>query len=135
MFGRSALSILFAAAFGAALPLLAQPQVYPARPIRVVTSQAGGLNDLTARVIGQPLAAALGKQVIVDNRGATAIDIVARAAPDGYTLLCFANNLWLLPFMQDKASFDPIRDFAPLTLAVTAPNVLAIHASVPANSV
>ena len=105
----------------------AAAESFPSRHIRVVTSQPGGLNDLTAR--------ALGRQVIVDNRGAVAIDIVARATPDGHTILCYANNFWLLPFLQDKVAFDPIKDFAPLTLAVTAPNVLVVHASVPASSV
>ena len=103
--------------------------------MRVVTSQPGGLNDLTSRVVAEPLTRALGRQVIVDNRGAVAIDIVAKAPADGHTILCYANNFWLLPFLQDKASFDPIRDFAPLTLAVTAPNVLVVHASLPASSV
>ena len=112
---------------------LAQP--FPSRPIRIVTSQAGGLNDLTARVIAQPLSGALGKPVIVDNRGLIAIDIVAKSAPDGHAILCFANNFWLLPFLQEKVAFDPLKDFSPLTLAVTAPNVLAVHASVPASSV
>ena len=114
---------------------VASGQSFPTKPIRIVTSQAGGLNDLTARMIAQPLADALGKQVIVDNRGAIAIDIVAKASADGYTVLCFANNFWLLPLLQDKVSSDPIKDFAPLTLAVTAPNVLAVHTSVAASSV
>jgi tripartite-type tricarboxylate transporter receptor subunit TctC len=121
------------------LPLLAAAgaasgQGFPTKPVRFVTSQPGGLNDFTARVIAQPLAGTLGRPVIVDNRGAIAIDIVARSAPDGHTVLCFANNFWLLPFLQEKAAFDPVRDFTPLTLAVTAPNVLAVHASVPAGS-
>ena len=113
----------------------ASAQTFPSRPVRIVTSQAGGLNDFTARVIAQSLSGPLGKPVIVENRGLIAIDTVAKASPDGHTLLCFANNLWLLPFMQEKAVFDPVRDFVPITLAVTAPNVLAIHASVPASSV
>ncbi len=113
----------------------ASAQNFPAKPIRIVTSQTGGLNDLTARVIAQALSGTLGKQVIVDNRGAIAIDIVAKAPADGYTLLCYANNFWLLPFLQEKVSFDPLKDFAPLTLAVTAPNVLAVHTSVAASSV
>ena len=134
MAGRAQVAALLA---GVTLlgPGTALCQEFPARHIRVVTSQAGGLNDLTARVIAQPLSTALGKQVIVDNRGVIAIDIVAKAAPDGHTLLCFANNFWLLPFLQDKVTFDPVDDFTPLTLAVTAPNVLAVHASVPASSV
>jgi tripartite-type tricarboxylate transporter receptor subunit TctC len=113
----------------------ASAQSFPSRPVRIVTSQVGGLNDFTARVIAQSLSGPLGKPVIVENRGLVALDIVAKASPDGHTLLCFANNLWLLPFLQEKATFDPVRDFAPITLAVTAPNVLAVHASVPATSV
>jgi tripartite-type tricarboxylate transporter receptor subunit TctC len=122
-----------------ALTLLASGAVsaesFPSRHIRVVTSQPGGLNDLTSRGIAEPLARGLGRQIVVDNRGAVAIDIVAKATPDGHTILCYANNFWLLPFLQDKVSLDPIRHFAPITLAVTAPNVLAVHASVPATSV
>ncbi|HKA43768.1 MAG TPA: tripartite tricarboxylate transporter substrate binding protein [Burkholderiales bacterium] len=110
-------------------------QSLPARHIRIVTSQVGGLNDLISRVIAPPLSSSLGRPVIVENRGTIAIDIVAHASPDGHTLLCFANNFWLLPFMQDKATFGPVRDFSPLTLAVTAPNVLAVHSSVPASTV
>ena len=113
----------------------ASSQSFPTRPIRIVTSQTGGLNDLTARVIAQALAGALGKPVIVDNPGVIAIDIVAKASADGCTVLCFANNFWLLPLLQEKVTFDPIKDFAPLTLAVTAPNVLAVHTSVAASSV
>ncbi|MES2564075.1 MAG: tripartite tricarboxylate transporter substrate-binding protein, partial [Pseudomonadota bacterium] len=85
----------------------AAAQSFPSKPIRIVTSEAGGLNDFTARVIAQALAAPFGKPVIVDNRGLIAIDIVAKASPDGHTVLCFANNFWLLPFLQDKVSFDP----------------------------
>jgi tripartite-type tricarboxylate transporter receptor subunit TctC len=129
---RATLIVLALAALPAS-PMSAES--FPTRPLRIVTSQAGGLNDLTARVIAEPLARALGKPVIVDNRGLVAIDIVAKASPDGHTMLCFANNFWLLPFLQEKVGFDPLGDFAPLTLAVTAPNVLAIHASVPVSSV
>ena len=113
----------------------ASAQTFPSRPLRIVTSEAGGLNDLVARVVAQSSSAALGKPVIVENRGVIAIEVVARATPDGHTALCFANNFWLLPYLQRKASFDPVADFTPLTLAVTAPNVLAVHASVPAGSV
>ena len=110
-------------------------QAYPSRPIRIATSEIGGLNDLAARMIAQGLSPNIGQPVIVDNRGIIAIDIVAKAVPDGYTVLCFANNFWVLPFLQDNYPYDPIRDFAPITLAVTAPNILAVHPSVAANSV
>lgn len=113
----------------------ASGQAFPTKHVRIVTSEVGGLNDLTARVIAQSLSPALGKPVIVENRGLVAVDIVAKATPDGHTVLCFANNFWLLPFLQDRVKYDPLRDFSPLMLAVTAPNVLAVHASVPAGSV
>jgi tripartite-type tricarboxylate transporter receptor subunit TctC len=68
--------------------------------------------------------------VIVDNRGAvTSIETAAKAAPDGYTLIYYGSLLWLLPLLRDKVSWDPIRDFSPITLAVTAPNVLVVHPS------
>ena len=114
---------------------LVSGQSYPSKPIRIVTSEIGGLNDLAARVIGQGLSTILGQQVIVDNRGITAIEIVAKAAPDGYTVLCFSNNFWLLPYLQDDVRYDPVRDFLPITLAATAPNILAVHPLVAANSV
>jgi tripartite-type tricarboxylate transporter receptor subunit TctC len=116
-----------------ALTLLASAtsaQNFPSRPVRIVTSEVGGLNDFTARVIAQSLSGPLGKPVVVENRGLVAIDIVAKASPDGHTVLCFANNFWLLQFLQEKPAFNPVSDFSPITLAVTAPNVLAINASV-----
>ena len=112
---------------------------YPNKPIRIVAPEAGGGTDFAARLIAQGLSSSLGQQVIVDNRGgaggAIAIGIVAKAPADGYTLLCFATNFWLLPFLQDNVSYDPVRDFLPVTLAVTSPNILVVHPSVAADSV
>ena len=116
-------------------PTTSSGQGFPVRPVRIVTSAVGGLNDFASRLIAQGLSVSIGEQVIVDNRGVSSIDIVAKAAPDGHTVLCFANNFWLLPFMQDNVSYDPVRDFVPLTLAVTAPNLLAVHPSLPVNTV
>ena len=110
-------------------------QAFPSRPIRIATSEIGGINDLASRMIAQGLAGSIGQPVIVDNRGIIAIDIVAKATPDGHTLLCFANNFWVLPFLQDNYPYDPIRDFSPITLVVTAPNILAVNPAVAANSV
>lgn len=114
---------------------MASGQDFPSRPIRIVTSEVGGLNDFTARMISQGMAGSIGQPVIVDNRGRVAIDITAQASPDGYTLVSYANNFWLFPFIEKNYRFDPVRDFSPVTLAVTAPNVLVIHPSVPAKSV
>ena len=103
----------------AASPALAQ--VYPAKVIRIVTVGAGGGSDFATRLIAPPLAAALGQQVIVDNRPAVAADIVAKAAPDGYTLLLNGPALWLLPFMRDNVA-SSIDDFTPVTMATQTAN-------------
>ena len=111
-------------------------QIYPDRPIRVVTSGAGGGLDLAARLIGPQLGAGLGQQIVVDNRASGMIpgEIVSRAAPDGHTLLFFGSTFWVGPLIQ-KAPYDPVRDFAPISLTNRAPNVLSVHPSVKARSV
>ena len=114
---------------------VASGQTDPSRPVRIVTSEIGGFNDLTARMIAQGLSGSLGQQVIVDNRGIIAIDIVAKAIPDGHTLLCYSNNFWLLPFLQDNFRYDPMKDFSAITLASTAPNILVVHPALAAGSV
>ena len=116
----------------------ASAQNYPNKPIRLVTAEAGGGADFLARLIAQGLAAGFGQQVIVDNRGAAsgvvAADTVAKAPPDGYTLLLYSGVIWTLPFMR-KVPYDPARDFLPITLAAISPNILVVNPSVPANSV
>jgi len=110
-------------------------QSYPNKPVRIVTSQPGSGNDLVSRVIAQGLTGGLGQQVIVDNRGVIAAEIVAKSPPDGYTLVLYGPPLWLLPFMRDNVPWDPVRDFAPITLAVSTPNLVVVHPSLPVNSV
>src|SRR5262245_39047994 len=111
-------------------------QGYPSKPVRIVTSEPGSGIDLVARLVAHGLTDALGRQVIVENRGGMmAGDVVLRAAPDGYTLLVSGTSLWLAPFMRESATHDPIKDFSPITLAATSPNVLAVHPSLPAESV
>jgi tripartite-type tricarboxylate transporter receptor subunit TctC len=111
-------------------------QSYPARTIRIVAAAAGGPTDIVARVIAQNIAAPLGRTVIVDNRAvAVMAEYVAREPPDGYTLLVSGANLWLSPLMRDKSPYDPVKDFAPLSLAVQEPTILVVHPSVPARSV
>jgi tripartite-type tricarboxylate transporter receptor subunit TctC len=114
----------------------ASGQSYPSRPVRIVTGESGGGNDIAARLISPGLSARLGQSVIVDNRPAGVIpgQIVATATPDGYTLLLAASILWIGPLLE-KTPYDPVRDFAPLSLLVRTPTVLTLHPSMPANSV
>ena len=125
-----------------ALPALdcgAQPAPYPARPIRIVVpSPPGGGNDIMARIAAQRLSEAWSRPVIVDNRpgagGAIAFEMVARAEPDGYTLMLGSTNLTVLPDIT-KVAYDPVKDFVPVSLLSTAMNILLVHPSVPAESV
>ena len=110
-------------------------QDFPSKPVRMVTSAPGGGGDVIARLIAQAISGSLGQQVIVDNRGGViSSETVAKAPPDGYTLLSQPNSFWLLPFMQ-KVSYDPVRDFLPVSLTVTSPNVIVVHPSLPVKSV
>lgn len=109
-------------------------QAYPGKPIRIVTVAPGSANDLVTRLISQELRIALGQAVIVDNRGGIAAEIVAKAPPDGYTLLFYGSAVWLAPFTRDHVPYDPLRDFAPITLAASSPNVLVVHPSLPVKS-
>lgn len=106
-------------------------QQFPIRPVRMVTSEAGGGSDFIARIVGQGLTGALGQQVIVDNRGMIGAEITARAAADGYTIMLYGSPLWLSPLMRDKVPYDPVKDFTPITTLVTTPNILVVHPSVP----
>lgn len=111
-------------------------QNYPNKPVRIVTTITGGSQDLTARFIAPGLAESLGQPVIVDNRGGlTSMEMVAKAAPDGYTLLLASGSLWLLQYLRSSVPWDPVRDFAPITLAVTLPNIIAVHPALPVKSV
>ena len=116
-----------------------QAQEYPTRTVRLVTSEAGGGLDFAARLIGQGLSANLGQQFITDNRGgaggAIAIETVMKAPPDGATLLVYGSSVWMLPIMRASTVWDPQRDFSPVTLAVTSPNMLVVHPSVEVSSV
>jgi tripartite-type tricarboxylate transporter receptor subunit TctC len=113
----------------------AWPQGFPAKPIRIVAPEVSGGSDLLARSIASGLSDNLGKTVVVDNRGFNAGEIVARAQPDGYTLLLYGSPLWLAGFLRHQVPFDPVRDFAPITVAATTPNVLVVHPSLRVTSV
>ena len=113
-------------------------QNYPNKPIRVVAAETGGSSDFTARLMAYGLTAAIGQHVVVENRGGHGIipgEIVSKASPDGYTLLIYTGNLWISPMLTGKKTYDPVRDFTPITLASRAPNVLVVNPSSPANSV
>ena len=129
---RSFLAHAFAAITLVICPAYAQN--WPLKPVRIITAEPGTGNDLIARLIVPYLSNAFGQQFIVDNRGLVAVDMVAKAAPDGYTLLSYGPPLWLTPLLR-QVSYDPLRDLAPITLAGSSPNILAIHPSVPAKSV
>ena len=135
------LSLLSFAAWAACAvsspPLLAQP--YPYKPIRfVVGFQPGGGVDMSARAVGQPLGAALGQSVVVDNRpgaaGNIAAGYVAKATPDGYTLL-MANSTISSPTLFKSLPFDVRKDLDPVGLIAIGPSVLIVHPSVPARNV
>ena len=114
---------------------LVSAQNYPSRPIRIVTSPPGGGNDFAARLIAQGLTERFGQQVIVENRpGVVAVETATKAQPDGYTLYLDGNSFWLTPLLK-KTPYDVMRDFSPITLAVTSPNIVVVHPSVPANSI
>ncbi|HSS71577.1 MAG TPA: tripartite tricarboxylate transporter substrate binding protein [Casimicrobiaceae bacterium] len=133
--------MLIALAVAAGGPTLAAGETYPARPIRlVVPFPAGGPLDVVARAIGQKLTDAWGQPVIIDNRpgagGNIGADLVAKSAPDGYTILEGALSTHAVNVsLYSKMPYDPIRDFAPITLVAVTPNVLVLNPSVPANSV
>jgi tripartite-type tricarboxylate transporter receptor subunit TctC len=109
-------------------------QNYPSRVVRIVTTEPGTSTDVAARLIAQGLTGSLGQQVIVENRGIMAIETVAKAPPDGHSLVFYTSPLWLTPFMRDNAPWDPVRDFAPITLVLNSPYVLVAHSSLPVNS-
>jgi len=137
-FGAAA---LFAGALVWTVPLAAQPaENYPARPIRVfVGYAAGGVNDLVARAIAPRLSTRLGQQVVVENRpgagGNIATELVARATPDGYTLLLGSvASLAMSPALLGKVNFDPLNDFEPITKAADVSSLIAVHPALPARS-
>ena len=114
---------------------------YPSKPIRlVVPFPAGGSLDVVARAIGQKLSEAWGQPVIIDNRpgagGNIGADLVAKSAPDGYTILEGALSTHAVNVsLYSKMPYDPIKDFEPITLVAVTPNVLVLNPSVPVNSV
>jgi tripartite-type tricarboxylate transporter receptor subunit TctC len=121
-----------------AIPAFAQPH-YPAKPVRfIVPNPPGGGTDLVARIVSQKVSERWGMNLILDNRpgagGIIGVEVAAKSAPDGYTLLVGHFPLAITVNLL-KVPFDPVRDFAPVALLATTQNVLAVHPSVPAKSV
>src|SRR3954463_3232630 len=118
----------------------AYAQSYPTGPVRIVVPfPAGGGNDSMGRILAQKLTEAFGKQFVVENRGGAngmvGSELVARAAKDGYTLLVNGANFVTTPSLIHNATYDPIKQFEPISLIAFAPNVLVVHPSVPARTV
>src|SRR3954465_15974719 len=126
-----------------ALALCAQaatPSAYPTKSVRIIVPQsAGGSTDLAARIVTQRLGDALGQPIVVDNRpGAGSLNgthTVAKAPPDGYTLLAVAASFTINPSLHEKLPFDPVRDFSPITRFAALPHILVVHPSLPVKSV
>jgi tripartite-type tricarboxylate transporter receptor subunit TctC len=134
---RWASALVFLACFGVQA---AQAQAdYPTRAVRIIVpSPPSGGTDIIGRVLAQHFSKALGQQFVVENKGGAGtmigIEAAARAAPDGYTLLMVPSTLALNSVLYKKVPYDPIRDFAPITLAATAPNILIVNTALPARS-
>ncbi|MCX7136298.1 MAG: tripartite tricarboxylate transporter substrate binding protein [Proteobacteria bacterium] len=125
-------------AVGCAQP--AGAQNYPNRPLRlVVPFSAGGAADVPGRILTQKMSEALGHQVVVDNRagaGSTiGADQVAKAPPDGYTLLTISNTHFVSAALYKKLPYDSVTDFAPVTQVTSAPNIIVVHPSLPVRTV
>ena len=110
-------------------------QNYPSKLIRIVTASPGSTNDWGARLIAQEMTKSMGQQVIVENRGGLAVEYTAKSPPDGHTLMFYGNTVWLLPFLRDNVGYDPLRDLAPVTLAIISPIIVVVHPSVPVRSI
>jgi len=138
---RAVLKVLLALAAGGQSAGRAFAQAYPTHPLRLVVpfSAGAGILDIMARLISQRLSARLGQQVVVDNKpgagGNVGSEIVAKSAPDGYTLLIAGPALVVSPFLYAHLDFDPLADFVGVTMINSAPLLLVVHPSLPVKSV
>ncbi len=120
--------------------LPAAAQNYPAKPIRILVGLApGGGTDIITRMVGQKLGTAINQQVVVDNRagaaGNIAAELVAKAPPDGYTLIVVTASHAVNPSLYKKLGYDPIKDFTPITQLTSQPYLFVVHPSVPVRNV
>jgi len=119
---------------------VAQAPAYPVKSVRLlVPSSPGGGTDILARVLAQKMSETFGQQVVVENRPGAGqvigIEAVARSAPDGYTLLMAASAIVINEVLYAKPPYDTLRDFAPVTLGASLPNILVVHPALPVKSV
>ena len=140
MMRRQVLQLAGGALAASLLSQRAAAQAYPTRPVRViVTTGPGGQGDTTARLVAAKLSDNLGQSFYVENMpgggGNIAMAATARAAPDGYTILAATSNIVTNISLYPKISYDPYKDFDPISLMCSSPHVLVIHPSVPARSV
>ena len=134
MITRSALALLLLFAFA-----VKAADSYPSKPVHLILPfPPGGGTDILGRLIGEQLTVRLGQPVVQENRGGAGgnlgAEAVARAAPDGYTLLLAAPTLAISPTLYPKLAYDPLKDLAPIALVATVPNVMVTHPSVPART-
>src|SRR5262245_21281071 len=137
---REFLHLAAGAAALPAVPRIARAQAYPTRPVRIIVPfAAGGPSDVIARLVAQKLTERLGKQFYVENQtgagGNLAMGNAARSTPDGYTILFVTSSYVVNPSLYPRVPYDPYKDFAPLTVAADAPNMLLVHPSLPAKAV
>src|SRR4051795_12426996 len=128
------------AAFAVLSAASASAQHYPAKPIKIIVStSAGGVTDLSARILGQHITAKTGQTVVIDNRpgasGNIAMDAVAKAEPDGYTLgVANTGNIVINPYLFPSMPYDPLKDLTPVGLLGTVPLFLVMNSNVPVKS-
>ncbi len=140
MYGKTG-KIIMGLAMGLCVhPMFALAQSFPAKPVRwIVPFPPGGAADISSRVIGQKLAERWGQQVIIDNRpgagGNLGTELAARAAPDGYTVVLVPATFTTYPSLTRKPLFDPVKDFAPISLVSSSPLMVVVHPSLPVRSV
>src|ERR671918_1675944 len=133
---RILLAVLFAISFVARAY---GQEAWPARPIRfILPFPPGGGTDILGRLIAERLSASLGQPVVTENRGGAGGNVgaeaAARSAPDGYTIVLVAPSLAISPTLYSKLNYDPVKDFAPVSLVATVPNVMITHPAVPAQT-
>lgn len=131
-----AASLAFASGEAAAQ---AAPEPYPARPIRLILPfPPGGPTDILGRIIAERMTTDLGQPVVIENRGGAGGNVgaeaAAKSAPDGYTIVLVAPSLAISPSLYAKLNYDPVRDFAPVSLVGVVPNVMVVNPSVPAKT-